>query len=100
MRGPACPRRPGHAFSSESSESTRRARATAAGPGWDSQSSLRLRSGGATRERLTTGQQREHGLTRAGLRLIVREDLAVLYVGQRFRDLVGVDGGNELGQLV
>jgi K+-sensing histidine kinase KdpD len=32
------------------------------------------------RERLTTGRQREHGLTRAGLRLIVREDLAVLYV--------------------
>ena len=32
------------------------------------------------------------------LRLIVREDFAVLYVGQRFGDLVGVDGGNELGQ--
>ena len=27
------------------------------------------------------------------------EDFAVLYVGQRFGDLVGVDGGNEFGQL-
>jgi hypothetical protein len=35
----------------------------------------------------------------ARLILIVREDLAVCYVGQRFGDLVGVDGGNELGQL-
>jgi hypothetical protein len=34
-----------------------------------------------------------------GLRLIVREDVAVLYVGQRFGDFVGMDGGNELGQL-
>ena len=37
--------------------------------------------------------------TAAPLRLIVREDFAILYVGQRFGDFVGVDGGNELGQL-
>jgi hypothetical protein len=37
--------------------------------------------------------------TAAPLRLIVREDFAVPYVGQRFGDLVGVDGGNELGQV-
>jgi hypothetical protein len=37
--------------------------------------------------------------TAAPLRLIVREDFAVLYVGPAFGNLVGVDGGNELGQL-
>jgi hypothetical protein len=33
-----------------------------------------------------------------GLRQIVREDLAVLYIGQRFGDLVGVDRGHERRQ--
>ena len=36
---------------------------------------------------------------RARLRLVAREDFAVRNVGQRLTDLVGVDGGNEGGQL-
>ena len=48
--------------------------------------------------RLYTGWACLSGAFGAGLRLIVREDFAVLHVGQRFGDLVGVDRGND-GQL-
>ena len=46
----------------------------------------------------SSAEQRQDGATGVALRLIVREDLAVLDVGQRIGDFVGVDGGNELEQ--
>ena len=51
-------------------------------------------------ERGETVESASADSVRSFLRLIAREDLAVLDEGQRLTDLVGVDGGNDLGQLV
>jgi hypothetical protein len=49
--------------------------------------------------RCDLGRRSAFGRQNETSRLIVGQGFAVLHVGQRFRHVVGVDGGNERGKL-